>query len=273
MTDTRARPYRLQRRLEAMAETRDKIARAAFELHATVGPSQATISAVAERAGVERHTVYRHYPDMVSLIRACTLHGMEVTGLPQPDRWASIPEPLVRLRAALEGMYAYYRANEALIANILRDLPVMPELAAGSSRLPGPPRPHLGHRPGPVDATAWRPRGPRPGAREHGPRVRDLAGPHQPRRAERSGGRGHDGRIGRSCTDRRPAVSAALLPSTMDPEAILAGLNDEQREAATATTGPVVILAGAGPARPASSATAWRTRRPPRRSIRSRRWS
>ena len=32
----------------------------------------------------------------------------------------------------------------------------------------------------------------------------------------------------------------------MDPEAILAGLNDEQREAATATTGPVVILAGAG---------------------------
>src|SRR5688572_27545465 len=32
----------------------------------------------------------------------------------------------------------------------------------------------------------------------------------------------------------------------MDPEAILAGLNDEQREAATATTGPVVVLAGAG---------------------------
>ena len=32
----------------------------------------------------------------------------------------------------------------------------------------------------------------------------------------------------------------------MDPEAILAGLNDEQREAAMATTGPVVILAGAG---------------------------
>jgi DNA helicase-2/ATP-dependent DNA helicase PcrA len=32
----------------------------------------------------------------------------------------------------------------------------------------------------------------------------------------------------------------------MDPDAILAGLNDEQRNAATATTGPVVILAGAG---------------------------
>src|SRR6188508_3152508 len=32
----------------------------------------------------------------------------------------------------------------------------------------------------------------------------------------------------------------------MDPQAILAGLNPEQREAAMATTGPVVILAGAG---------------------------
>jgi AcrR family transcriptional regulator len=116
-----------------MDETRDRITRAAFELHATVGPAQATISAIAERAGVQRHTVYRHFPDIVSLIRACTAHGMEVTGLPQPERWEAIGDGLVRLRLALEEMYAYYRANEQMIANILRDLPVMPELAAGSS--------------------------------------------------------------------------------------------------------------------------------------------
>jgi len=133
MTDARRRPYRLHQRRVAMDETRDRIARSAFELHATVGPAQATISAVAERAGVERHTVYRHFPDIVSLIRACTMHGMEVTGLPQPDRWASMADPLARLRTALEQMYAYYRANERLIGNILRDLSVMPELAAGSS--------------------------------------------------------------------------------------------------------------------------------------------
>jgi AcrR family transcriptional regulator len=116
-----------------MDEMRDRITRAAFELHATVGPAQSTISAIAERAGVQRHTVYRHFPDIVSLIRACTAHGMEVTGLPQPERWESIDEPLVRLRRALEEMYGYYRANERMIGNILRDLPVMPELAAGSS--------------------------------------------------------------------------------------------------------------------------------------------
>ena len=38
----------------------------------------------------------------------------------------------------------------------------------------------------------------------------------------------------------------AITILTMDPDAILASLNDEQREAAQATTGPVVILAGAG---------------------------
>ena len=82
---TQARPYRLHRRLEAMDATRDRIVRATFGLHATVGPAQATISAIAERAGVERHTVYRHFPDIVTLIRACTAHGMATTGLPHPE--------------------------------------------------------------------------------------------------------------------------------------------------------------------------------------------
>jgi AcrR family transcriptional regulator len=127
------RPYRMVRRQEAMEATRDRIAQAAFELHREVGPLQATISAIAERAGVQRHTVYRHFPDLVTLIRACTLHGMEVTGLPDSQPWGAIADPSRRLRVALEAMYAYYRANEQLIANILRDLPVMPELAAGSA--------------------------------------------------------------------------------------------------------------------------------------------
>jgi AcrR family transcriptional regulator len=158
------RPYRLQRRREAMDETRERITRAAFELHATVGPAQATISAVAERAGVQRHTVYRHFPDIVSLIRACTAHGMEVTGLPQPERWEAIGDAVARLRVALEEMYAYYRNNERMIGNILRDLPVMPELAAGSSRY----QDHLGRIWGTVLASWSRLRGAR------GARVRAL---------------------------------------------------------------------------------------------------
>jgi AcrR family transcriptional regulator len=128
----RTRPYRMQRRQEGVDATRDRIARAAFELHGEVGPAQATISAIADRAGVERQTVYRHFPDLVGLLRACTDHGMKVTGLPQPEPWLVIADPFDRLRHALREMYRYYRNNESLIANILRDLPVMPELAKGS---------------------------------------------------------------------------------------------------------------------------------------------
>ncbi len=148
-----------------MEGTRDRIMLAAFELHGTVGPAQSTISAIAERAGVERHTVYRHFPDIVGLIRACTAHGMATTGLPQPEAWESIGDGLVRLRRALGEVYAYYRANERLIANILRDLPVMPELATGSSLY----RDHLGR----IWATVLAPWGRVRGSR--GQRVRALA--------------------------------------------------------------------------------------------------
>lgn len=136
----RTRPYRMRQRQATVDATRDRIAAAAFELHREVGPAHATISAIAERAGVQRHTVYRHFPDVVELIRACTIHGMGVTNLPDPEPWRVISDPAHRLRAALGAMYPYYRANEKLIGNILRDLPVMPELAAGSA----PYQDHLG---------------------------------------------------------------------------------------------------------------------------------
>jgi len=127
------RPYRMRQRQLALEATRDRIAEAAFELHREVGPAYATISAIARRAGVQRHTVYRHFPDLVELIRACTIHGMEVTNLPDPDPWRAIGNRSHRLGTALGALYAYYGANERLIGNILRDLPVMPELAAGSA--------------------------------------------------------------------------------------------------------------------------------------------
>ncbi len=126
------RPYRMTRRRQAIDTTRDRIVQAALDLHSEVGPAYATISAVAERAGVERHTVYRHFPDLVSLFQACTEHGMQTSGLPLPDDWSGIADPIERLRAALTAMYDYWRRNERLVANILRDMPVSPELVTGS---------------------------------------------------------------------------------------------------------------------------------------------
>jgi AcrR family transcriptional regulator len=64
--------YKLKRRAERQEETRLRIARAAVELHGTVGPSKTTISALAEKAGVGRPTVYSHFPDELSLFKACS---------------------------------------------------------------------------------------------------------------------------------------------------------------------------------------------------------
>ena len=113
------------RRRDGLEATRRRIAEAAFELHATVGPAQTSISAVAERAGVQRHTVYNHFPDMTSLIRACTEHGMAVTRPPLAAPWAAIADPTLRLRTGLAELYPYYRANARLLGNVTRDLPLV----------------------------------------------------------------------------------------------------------------------------------------------------
>lgn len=112
---------------------RQRIAEAAFELHGTVGPAQTSISAVAERAGVQRHTVYHHFPDLGSLFRACTDHGMRVTGTPDAAGWRAIQDPTARLRHGLGELYAYYHANDRLLGNIVRDMALMNEIGGSEA--------------------------------------------------------------------------------------------------------------------------------------------
>ena len=84
---TQPRPYRMRDRLDRMEETRRRIAQATVELHSTLGPARTSISAIAERAGVQRHTVYYHFPNLVSLFKACTEHGLRMIAPPDPETW------------------------------------------------------------------------------------------------------------------------------------------------------------------------------------------
>src|ERR687890_41809 len=122
------RKYEMKRRAERIQETRRRIAEAAMELHQTVGPARTTVSAIAEKAGVQRHTYYAHFPELKDLYQACTAHHMEQDPLPDPSRWAEISGPEERLRWALSEVYAYYASNEALLTNVLRDTPLDPVL-------------------------------------------------------------------------------------------------------------------------------------------------
>jgi AcrR family transcriptional regulator len=90
------------------------------------------LTAVAERAGVSRPTVYAHFPDLPSLFMACSAAATAADPWPDPRSWRSIEDPVARLRHALGELYAYYRRNEQLTANILRDLPLLPEVPGRS---------------------------------------------------------------------------------------------------------------------------------------------
>jgi AcrR family transcriptional regulator len=115
------RPYRKKRRAELEAETRRRITQSAVELHGTVGPAYTSMSAVAERAGIRRSTLYRHFPDEAALFEACTGHWMAENPPPDLGAWAGIDDPDQRLRAALEELYAYWRRTEPMMENLLRD--------------------------------------------------------------------------------------------------------------------------------------------------------
>jgi len=123
-----ARTYHLKRRAQQQDETRQRIVEAAVHLHETLGPAHTSISAIAEQAGVERLTVYRHFPDEQTLFSACTGHYLAAHPLPEPADWMQIADPETRLSVALTEIYAYYQRTERMQFTSARDLPELPAM-------------------------------------------------------------------------------------------------------------------------------------------------
>lgn len=130
------RRYRLRRRGEQQADTRRRIVEAAVELHTTIGPARSSFAAVAERAGVQRLTLYRHFPDQLALGWACSAHYAAQNPPPDYSRWGEEPDPGARIRHALDEMYRYYARTENMWVNVLRDAEVLHYLRViGKERL------------------------------------------------------------------------------------------------------------------------------------------
>ena len=127
------RSYTLKRRAEQQAETRLRIVEAAVDLHGSVGPAQTTISMVAERAGVQRHTVYAHFPDERSLLMACSGLVQERSPLPEAAPWRDIADRHERLRTGLSAVYGWFDRNAELAGCVMRDVerhPLVQEISA-----------------------------------------------------------------------------------------------------------------------------------------------
>ena len=140
MTENK-RKYEMKKRAERQRQTRRRIVEATVELHRTRGPAKTTISEIAKRAGVNRLTVYNHFPDITDLLKACSRSWTERHPAPDPTPWAQIRDPQQRLRRALAELYGFYARTEPMRGNVLRDAESMPELAA---LLEGSVVPYLG---------------------------------------------------------------------------------------------------------------------------------
>ncbi len=116
-----ARTYTQKRRAEQQAETRLRIVEAAVGLHGSVGPALTSLSMVAERAGVQRHTVYAHFPDERSLLLACSGLTLERDPLPDAAAWRAIADQRERLRTGLRAVWGWYERNAEVAACVLRD--------------------------------------------------------------------------------------------------------------------------------------------------------
>jgi len=115
------RTYTLKKRADRQAETRQRIVESAVDLHGSVGPALTSLSMIAERAGVQRHTLYAHFPDERSLFLACSGLTLERDPLPDAAAWRSIEDRDERIRIGLSAVYGWYERNSDLAACVLRD--------------------------------------------------------------------------------------------------------------------------------------------------------
>lgn len=137
------RKYALKVRGERQGETRRRIVEATAALHAEVGPARTTVAAIARRAGVQRLTVYTHFPDEEQLITACQEHYYASQPPPDLSEAMALADPGERLRAVLSLLYGWYRRTEAGFTPVLRDRGAVPALDLVLKRVVDAPQAEL----------------------------------------------------------------------------------------------------------------------------------
>src|SRR4051812_26010847 len=123
-----SREYTKRKRAESEEATKLRITEAIMRLHEEVGPALTTVSAIAEKAGVQRATVYRYFPDVESQVAACSAHWLSLNPPPNPSLWTEIEDPDERLGAALKDLYRWYEATEPTVVKLYRDAPLVPPI-------------------------------------------------------------------------------------------------------------------------------------------------
>ena len=125
---TEKRKYELKARGERQEETRRRIVEATVALHEEVGPAMTTVAEIARRAGVQRLTVYNHFPDERELYEACSNHWLADHPPPPLEDVFELEDPKRRIVVALERVYGRYEETQDMTAKVLRDRTLEPAL-------------------------------------------------------------------------------------------------------------------------------------------------
>jgi AcrR family transcriptional regulator len=127
---TQKRHYQLKARAEAQQATHARIAAAASALHEEMGIAKTTVADIARRAGVQRLTVYNHFPDLETLLPACTAHWLAAHPQPDLEPAFALEDPAERLRAVLSALYGWYRQTAPMQQRVFGERATVPELDA-----------------------------------------------------------------------------------------------------------------------------------------------
>jgi len=122
------RPYQLKQRAKAQDKTRQRIVEAAIELHQSQGLAATSFADIAKRANVGKVTVYRHFPDELALVGACSGQYFDRNPLPDIESWRQADDAGERLCYGLLQTYRFHRQTEPMLGRILaeaRDLAIM----------------------------------------------------------------------------------------------------------------------------------------------------
>lgn len=122
------RSYKMQKRAESRDETRQRIVEATAALHEEIGPRATSIKAIAERAGVQRLTVYRHFPDETAVFKACTQHWLAQHPPPEVADWGDIDDPLEKALSAIHAFQSYYQREQRMWTASYQDVEQVPAL-------------------------------------------------------------------------------------------------------------------------------------------------
>jgi AcrR family transcriptional regulator len=132
------RPYSMLRRADAVAETRTRIVAAAVRLHGEQGVRATSWDEIADAAGADRATVYRHFGGLDELVPACARLAFEAIDPPSPEamreQFAGL-DVEGRLRKLIEESCECYERGAAWLRAARREADFVPALAETNARM------------------------------------------------------------------------------------------------------------------------------------------